>query len=255
VKSWIWITLFFLGVVGIVTPLVYFYTASNLPPLESEFDLEKLLRLDIEGERMSVKMGMYAKETGGIEYERPDFAKLPKDLVAVYISQRGCPTYFQTPREEGAKWGWRMFAATFGAQLRGDGWCEQLFAARLAERIGAKGRLQTVVATHKIHAFLKKDQLIAYDLSSIWFDDAVIGVDAAAARLFKKKPEQLTLSEIAELELALPPHNYYGQLFECRNPSLIRQNRDYILNELAQDALVPDDRSKNAQAQPVACTR
>src|SRR6476619_7039299 len=96
------------AVVGIVIQCVYFYVASQLPPLDTVFDLQKLLKFNIEGERMSVKMGLAAKENGGIEYEPPDFAHLPKDLVAVYISQRGCPTYFQTPREEGGKWLWRM---------------------------------------------------------------------------------------------------------------------------------------------------
>ncbi|MHB8874137.1 MAG: transglycosylase domain-containing protein [Myxococcaceae bacterium] len=254
-RSAIWITLFLLGLTGVVIPLVYLYTASHLPALESEFDLEKLLRFQIEGERMSVKMGQYARETGSIDFERPEFAKLPKDLVALYISQRGCSTFFQTPREEGGKWAWRMFAGTFGSEAGGDGWCERLFASRLAERIGAKGTLQRAIGAHKIHGFLQKDQLVAYDLNSIWFDQAVIGLDAASARLFKKRPEQLTLSEMAELELALPPHNYYQQIRDCQNPSLIRQNRDYILQRLMADALVPEDRAKNAMGQPVACTR
>jgi hypothetical protein len=254
VKSILWILLFVVGAIGVVVPCIYFYAASQLPPLESEFDLEKLLKFNIEGERMSVKMGVYARETGGIEYEHPDFAKLPKDLVAVYISQRGCPTFFQTPREEGSTWGWRMVLAAFGGQKGGDGWCEQTFAARLAERVGAATRLQIVVGTHKIHTFLKKDQLIAYDLSQLQFEPAVVGVEAACQKLFHKKLEQLQLSEISELELALPPFNFYEQLRDCRNPSLIRQNRDYILNELARDGLVPEDRAKNAQGQPVACT-
>src|SRR5205823_3112746 len=133
VKMILWISLVVLGALAIALPCIYFYIASGLPQLESVFDLEKLLKYDIEGERMSVKMGMYAQETGGVEYEHPDFARLPKDLVAAYISQRGCPTYFQTPREEGAKWGWRMFAASVGAQMGGDGWCEQTFAGRLAD--------------------------------------------------------------------------------------------------------------------------
>ena len=254
-RSAIWITLFVLGLMGVITPLVYLYVSSQLPTLESEFDLEKLLRSQVEDERRRVKAGQYAKDAVVVPYDRPDFAKLPKDLVALYISQRGCPTFFQTPREEGGKWAWRMTAGLFGSEPGGDGWCERLLSRRLAERIGAKGALQLSVGAHKIHGFLQKDQLIAYDLTVIWFDEAIIGIDAAALKLFKKHPEQLTLSEMAELELALPPHNYYQQVRDCQNPSLIRQNRDYVLKRLQDDALVPEDRAKNAMGQPVACTR
>ena len=254
-RSAIWISLFLLGLTGVITPLIYLYVASQLPTLESEFDLEKLLRFQVEGERMSVKLGQYARETGSIDYERPDFAKLPKDLVALYISQRGCPTFFQTPREEGLKWGWRMVVGLLGSEPGGDGWCERQLSLRLADRVGAKGNFQKAVAAHKIHGFLQKDQLIAYDLTSIGFDQAVIGIEAASARLFKKKPDQLSLSEMAEFEMALPPHNFYQQVRDCQNPSLIRQNRDYVLQRLMTDALVPEDRAKNAMGQPVACTR
>ena len=41
--------------------------------------------------------------------KRPEFARLPKNLVASYITERGCPTYFQTPREYGWPWAKRQF--------------------------------------------------------------------------------------------------------------------------------------------------
>jgi len=148
-----------------------------------------------------------------------------------------------------------MVAGLLGSEPGGDGWCERQLSLRLADRVGAKGNFQKAVAAHKIHGFLQKDQLIAYDLTSIGFDQAVIGIEAASARLFKKKPDQLSLSEMAEFEMALPPHNFYQQVRDCQNPSLIRQNRDYVLQRLMTDALVPEDRAKNAMGQPVACTR
>ncbi|MBI3185311.1 MAG: transglycosylase domain-containing protein [Myxococcales bacterium] len=251
-KGLLWFVLFALGLTGVVTPLVYLYVGSKLPALESEFDLEKLLRFSIEGERMSVALGKYNKSA--VDWERPDFAKLPKDLVALYISQRGCPTFFQTERERGLGWAWRLFVGLAGGEPGGDGWCERLLAWRLADRVGAKGDLQHTIGANKIHSFLQKDQLVAYDLASLWLEDGVIGVEAAAQRLFKKRLEQLSLTELAELELALPPHNYYQQVRDCQNPSLLRQHRDVVLAELSRDALVPEDRAKNAQAQPMACT-
>ena len=42
--------------------------------------------------------------------------------------------------------------------------------------------MEVVVATHKIHRFLKKDGLIAYDLSTVWFEDGIIGVEIQGMR-------------------------------------------------------------------------
>ena len=254
-RSLIWISLFVAGLLGVLVPVGYFYVASQLPTLDSELDVEKLLRLDIEGERRTEQMGRTERDPAGQKFERPDFSRLPKDLVAFYISQRGCPTFFQTPREAGARWVARLVVGLAGKELRGDGFCERLLALRLAERVGARGALLLTVGANKIHSVLEKDQLIAYDLSSVWFEPGIIGAEALARRLFHKELSQLRLSELAELTLALPPHGYYAQMRDCQNPSLIRANRDHLLAELAADDLIPVDRSKSAQAEPVACAR
>lgn len=244
------------AVAVVLVPLIYLYIGTQLPTLDSEFDLERLLRQSIESERKSVQLGQYEKSKESITFERPDFAKLPKNLVAFYITQRGCPTFFQTPREEGLTWNKRVLLGVVNVQAEdSDGWCERMLAINLARRIGAKGKLEESVAVHKIHRFLKKDGLIAYDLHSLRVEPGVIGVEAAAHVLFKKPLLELSLSELAEFTLALPPHGYWIQMRDCQNPILIKQNRDVIIDDLRRVALVPDDLAKAAQRQPVYCTR
>lgn len=255
-KSLLWIVLFLLGLAGVVIPLTYLYTASKLPPLESEFDVEKQLKHSIEGERMSLRAGQYAKNPRPITFSRPDFSRLPKDLVALYIRHMGCPRYFQTPREDGPAWAWRLFAGvTVGTQPPGDGGCERILSMRIARGLGIQGTLPQSVAAHRLHSFMQKDQLIAYDLAILYFERGVVGVEDAAFTLFKRELSELKLAELAELQLALPPYGYYSDLKTCRNANIIRQNRDMLLEDLAGWQLVSEDSARSAMAQPVFCTR
>jgi hypothetical protein len=254
VKSVLWILLFLLGLAGVLLPVAYLYHASKLPQLDSEYDVEKLLKNSIEGERMSLVVGLMVKPDRPITFTRPDFARLPKDLVALYITQMGCPTYFQTPREDGVAWAWRLLAgATVNVRPGGDGRCERLLAARIAVKLGVNESLPLAVAINKIHASLQKDQLIAYDLAIISFERGVVGVEDVAYKLFGKELDRLQLAELAELQLALPPHNYYGALKRCQNAAIIKQNRDYMLTQLVELDLLPDEKARNAIAQPVTC--
>jgi membrane peptidoglycan carboxypeptidase len=111
------------------------------------------------------------------------------------------------------------------------------------------------VAANKIHRILPKHELIAYDLALVSFEPGVIGVEAAAKELFGKDLKSLQLAEVAELMLALPPHEAYDELKQCRNASLIRRNRDYVLSMLVSHSLVSSERANAAQAHPVACTQ
>ena len=179
----------------------------------------------------------------------------PKNLVAAYITERGCSTYFQTPREDGYAWSKRQVLGLFNIEPPGDGWCEQLFASNLAYKVGAKGSLEIAVAANKIHRFLKKDTLIAYDLHSVKLASGIIGVEDGAKELFHKPLNELNLAEIAEYALALPPHGYWAQIHHCDNASLIRQSRDLIIDHLQMVSLIPLSEAKNAHDQPVACLR
>ncbi|MCY1017231.1 transglycosylase domain-containing protein [Pyxidicoccus sp. MSG2] len=255
-KSLFWIVLFLLGLAGVVIPLTYLYTASKLPPLESEFDVQKQLKHSIEGERMSLRAGQYEKNPRPITFGPPDFSRLPKDLVALYIRHMGCPRYFQTPREDGPAWAWRLFTGvTTGGAPPGDGGCERILAMRIASALNIQGPLQQSVAAHRLHSFMQKDQLIAYDLAIIYFERGIVGVEDASWSLFGRDMGELQLAELAELQLALPPFGYYGDLKVCKNPTVIRQNRNMLLEDLAGWKLVSEDRARNAMAQPVFCTR
>jgi hypothetical protein len=244
------------AVAVLLVPIIYLWVGAGLPPLDSEFDLERILKHDIESDRKSIQLGQYEKSKDPIDFDRPDFAKLPKNLVAFYITERGCPTYFQTPREDGYAWGKRVLLGVFGIEPEdSDGWCEHVFADQIARRIGAKEKLERAVAMHKIHRFLKKDGLVAYDLHTVRLDPGVIGVEAGSKALFHKPLSELTLSELAEYTLALPPHGYWEQMKACQNPILIKQNRDVVIDNLRRVSLVPEDLARAAMRQPVACTR
>ena len=243
------------GIAAVLAPLIYLYTASKLPQLDSEFDLERILRQSIESERRSVLMGQFDKTKQSIEFKRPDYGRLPKNLVAAYITERGCPNYFQSPREDGFPWIKRQFLGLINIEPPGDGWCEQLFGGNLSLRIGAKGTLELTVATHKIHRFLKKDSLIAYDLHSLRLAPGVIGVEDGAKALYQKPLTELTLAEIAEYALALPPNGYWDQMRLCQNPTLIRQARDQVIQRLQRVSLIPESEARVAQGQPVACLK
>ncbi len=255
-KAIIWIVLFLLGLAGVLLPISYLYNASKLPTMDSEFDIEKQLKNSIEGERMSLVAGMYVKPDRPIAFNRPDFTRLPKDLVAIYITQMGCPRFFQTPREDGTAWAWRLFlGVATGGQPRGDGGCERLLSFRLAWKLGVRDNTELAVAANKLHAFLQKDQLIAYDLAIITFERGVVGVEDAAYKLFGKELDKLSLSELAELQLALPPYGYYNDLKTCQNAAIMKQNRDLILKYTAGAELLSPDKVNNAIAQPVFCTQ
>ncbi|WNG43701.1 hypothetical protein F0U60_06010 [Archangium minus] len=252
-KTLLWLVLFLIGLAGVALPAVYIHAASKLPQLETEFDLEKQLRHSIEGERMSLVAGTFDRSRS-TAYKKPEFLHLPKDLVALYIAQLGCPTYFQTPREDGPKWAWRLFSmVAFGTEPPGDGRCERLLAVRLAVALGIQGALQQTVAANRLHSFLQKDQLIAYDLSALYFDRGVVGVEDAAFKIFGRELNTLQLPQLAELALTLPPHFMYADTAVCRNASLIRQNRDVLLSDLAGYKLVTEERARTAMSQPTVC--
>jgi hypothetical protein len=254
VRTLFWLFLFLLGLAGVMLPISYLWLSSKLPTMESEFDIEKQLKHSIEGERMSLVSGMYVKPDRPITFNRPDFTRLPKDLVAMYITEMGCPTYFQTPREDGPKWAWRLFhGALIGGHLEGDGACERLLSLRIARKLGVKEPYQLAVAAHKIHSFLQKDQLLAYDLAIMQFERGIVGVEDVSLKVFEKELEKLSLSELAELMLILPPYSFYYEMTTCQNAPLIKGNRDSVIANIANWELITPEKAKNAIAQPVAC--
>lgn len=253
-RSLVLISLVLTALLAIIGSGWWLYTANTLPnPVESEMDLETFLRQSIESDRQSVQFNKRVAERENVKWSRPDFSRLPKNLVAFYITEWGCPTYFQTPREDGWPWMRRVLNSARGLGGEGDGACELVFARRLSARLGAATPSQLAVASHRLHAFLKKDQLVAYDLHSMQFDQAVIGVEAGARVLMQKELLDLSLAELAELQLAIPPYNLWDEVFSCSNAAQIRLARDKLVQNLINVALVPEEQGKAAMAQPVRC--
>jgi membrane peptidoglycan carboxypeptidase len=114
---------------------------------------------------------------------------------------------------------------------------------------------ELTVAANKLHSFLQKDQLIAYYLTTITFERGVVGVEDAAYKLFGKELDALSLSELAELQLAMPPYGYYRDMKSCKNAAIMKQNRDLILKYTVDAELISADKVNNAIAQPVFCTQ
>jgi hypothetical protein len=242
----------------LIVPVWYIGASSSLPPLESEFDLERLLRERIEGERAQRFAATSQRpDQEQIAFITPELSRYPKDAVALYISSMGCATFFQTPREGDAAWLWRLVRKQVfrSEEPAGDGRCELEIARHIAWAIRIRGGLAETLAIHRIRTMLPKGKLVAYDLATWTFDQGVVGLEAASEALYRRKLDQLKLDELAELSLALPPLGYYWNLAACTNTTGIRQARDSTLTQLANDSLVPVDRARQAQAQPVACTR
>ncbi len=253
-RAILWLVVVSAAIVVLVVPGMYFYAASQLPPLDTEFDLERILRQSIESERRSVQLGMIDQSLVKVDFPRPELGRIPKVVWTAYLAQRGCHTYFQSPREDGWPWVKRLLYSVMSKDLPGDGWCEYVFASTLASRVGVPtGGLPHTVAVHKIHRFLKKDALVAYDLATVNPDEGVFGVEEIARQLFKKKLEDLTLAEVGELSLTIPPNVYWGTVRKCINPSQIRMARDDVLIDMMNLGLVPPFDKKQLQDVKPTC--
>ncbi len=253
-RSLLLLTLVFAAITALMGTGWWLYTASQIPnQIEGELDLETFLRQSIESDRQSLQLAKRPSERESVKWPKPDFSKLPKNLVALYITEWGCPTYFQTPREEGWPWMKRVLNSARGVGGEGDGQCELLFSRRLASRLGVGTPSQLAVMSDRIHKYLKKDQLVAYDLHSMQFDQGVIGVEAASRVLMQRELLDLSLAELAEFQLAIPPYNMWGEIFVCSNAAQLRLARDSLLQNLINVALVSEEQGKAAMAQPLRC--
>lgn len=253
-RALILMPLVLLLIFGLVVPLFYLYTAATLPNrIEGPLQIETLLRQSIESERQSLQYHKNVKDRENVTWPSPDFSTLPKLLVALYITQNGCPTYFQTPRETGLAWKRRVFSSLLDKKLPGDGACELIFSERLAMRLGATTRIDVAVAADRIHEFLLKDQLVAFDLHSTQFGRGTIGVEAASKELMFKNLLDLDLAELAELQIGIPPLGYWKEMHDCSNAPLIRQTRDKLLDDLMTTGFINAEAAKNASEPAPRC--
>lgn len=253
IKMFVFFALLCVVSTAVLVPSAWLYTAANLPnQLEGESDVETHLRQSIESERQSIQIARPANVRESVKWPKPDFSRLPKHLIAFYITDIGCPLYFQSPREDGWPWVKRLAAKQLqGRDLDGDGACELIIARNLARRLDVKTSMQLLVSSDRIHRFLAKDQLVAFDLHSLWFDQGIIGVEKASEVVMQKPLTQLNLAELAEFELAIT--GFWFDIKKCTNAAMIKQARDEKLFTLAYVGHISDEMARTAASQPVHC--
>ncbi len=254
-RSIILLSILVAGLVALIVPSIWLYTVNTLAtPINSAMDIETALRLSIEAERQSAQMGVPSKHRKSVKWSRPESSSYPKRMTALFITETGCPTYFQTPREDGWPWTRRVLTSLWGGrEPDGDGACELIYARMLASRLGAKTSLDLAVSADRIHRFLEKDQLVSWNLASMEFDRGLIGVEDAAMEVLQKPLNELSDAELAELQVAIPPWGYWDDIHQCKNASLVRDSRDLLIKHLVSQGLISDEMARTAMAQPVRC--
>lgn len=238
----------------LVVPAAWVYTAKNLTnPIESAMDVEMHLRKNIESERQSIEGRKPLRDRKPTDWALPDLEKLPKNLVALYLLESGCPDYLKSPQETGTPWTVRVLKQLVGEQVGGDGGCELTFAQRVARRLEASSPLDLAVAADRVHRFLSKEELVAFDLASTQHQRGLIGIEAASQHLLQKKVEELSLAETAELIIGVPPDNFWDDVEACKIASLIKQARDNVLTRAAHEGVLTEQAARIATGQPVRC--
>jgi hypothetical protein len=249
-------SLLFLLLLAAAAPLLYFLAAKGVPPFRSEREIAKPLKDAVEAERKQVRASRF-DASAPPDFERPELAQFPPELVSLYLGGLGCADYLATPRGGGVSWARRFLGFYLGGSAGPSGpeRCEWLFSAQLARELGIQKRLSQAIATHRIHRALSKDKLLAYSLATLGFDEGVLGVGDASLTLFKKDLRKLSVAELSELSLVLPPHGYYEELRDCANPAVVRKARDSQLDQLVELAAVSADEAERAKQAPAACAR
>lgn len=239
---------------GIALPILWLSTAAHLPQrLDSADDIEVHLRKWIESERQGVEASKDARLRTPVAWPRPEFRRLPRGLTALFVDSIGCPGFIGSLKEEGPAWAWRLGAGALRRRLPGDGACELMLSQALATRLGAESALEMLVASDRIHRFLTKEEMVAYALESMRFERGLIGIDAASRRLFGRPLSALSLAELAELQLAIEPHEYWKEVAQCRSPLQLRAARDALLSSLASAGLATTSEVAAATKQPLGC--
>ncbi len=233
----------------------WLYVAINLPnPIESQMDVEIMLRKNIESARQAAQGHKHHKEQVVVDWPRPDLKRLPKLLVDLMLLEEGCPGYLASPAEATPQWPKRVFYSLLDKGLPGEGQCELIFARALARKLDAKSTLEVGVAADRIHRFLSKEDLLAFNMESTEYTGGTVGPEAASLVLMDKKLSTLSLAEMVEFAIALPPDNFWDEINTCQNASLIKQTRDVVLRRAARGGLISLEQASMASAQPLRCT-
>jgi len=232
---------------ALAVPATYLLLERDLPPLQTRPEILHTLKIYVEGQREQVFAGVDARLV-------QPFAVLGKGelspaLVSGALAVDGCPDYFALPQETGATWAARLIAYGMGQGMGGPGpgRCELDFADRLAGALGLPSDAHRAVAIQQLHAALDKRDLLDLELSSRYFAPGVLGVEAASRHLMGKSARALTLAEAAELLMA---ERDYDAIWRCKNPTVLRLQRNNVISQMAAFKLVDRaaaDRAKGAR--------
>ncbi|MEJ0017154.1 MAG: PBP1A family penicillin-binding protein [Acetobacteraceae bacterium] len=118
----------------------------------------------------------------------------------------------------------------------------------LDNQVSLSRKVREAILATRIEQNLPKERILELYLNEIYLGLGSYGVAAAAQTYFNKSLEKLTLSEAAFLA-ALPkaPNNYNPFKF----PDAAKARRDWVLDRLAEDHVIPVAQSVAAKAEPI----
>lgn len=238
----------FLG--ALLIPAAYFMLSRDLPPLVTREEVLHTLKLFVEGERQRQFAGINAKMVEPFQLLKPE--ELSQPLRAAVLAVEGCPDYFSFPKELDSQWLPRVVGYGVGGGLGdpGPGRCEMSYADRVAGALGLPGNAHRAVAIYELRNALTKEELLDLELSSRWFAPGVLGIRSASKRLMGKEPRALDVAESAELLLA--EGDYQGVL-DCKNPTVLRIQRNNLIERMAALNLIKRPEAERAKAEKLRC--
>ncbi|MCC5977335.1 MAG: PBP1A family penicillin-binding protein [Salinarimonas sp.] len=141
-----------------------------------------------------------------------------------------------------------------GATVQGGSTITQQLAKNLFlthERTASR-KIQEAILALWLERRHGKDELLELYMNRVYFGAGAYGVEAAARRYFDKAAEELTLAEAAMLAgLVQAP----SRLAPTRNPQAARDRAALVLNAMANQGFIDENRMANAMARPAEINR
>jgi len=143
---------------------------------------------------------------------------------------------------------------TAGTTVQGGSTITQQLAKNLFlthERTASR-KIQEAILALWLEQRHGKDGLLELYMNRVYFGAGAYGVEAAARRYFDKPARDLTLAESAMLAgLVQAP----SRLAPTRNPQAARDRAALVLNAMASQGFIDENRMTNAMARPAALNR
>jgi penicillin-binding protein 1A len=102
-------------------------------------------------------------------------------------------------------------------------------------------RVEEAVLAMKLERQLSKKQILEGYLNRVYFGQGAYGIYAAAKTYFNKDPAHLTLIEAATLAGVI---SRPGQWNPVTNPPAGKYRRDFVLDRMAEEELIPKERAE-----------